>query len=214
MAKGPAAAPDLPAFRKGATLLTIYKRHGESQGHIPPGGAQFAVRPEGALARRVRGLNVTDPALARVADVHMAAIERQDRRMTQAPAQVETSTHASLLERYQRAWSEGDVEAIVSLMTDDGVYEASYGPEPFGRRFIGHDAIREGILEMKRSSPHPNSSHDYGETYLFGDHAFATWTSAWTTPDGGSDSVHGCDLYEFRDGLVSRKIAFRKAVER
>jgi ketosteroid isomerase-like protein len=116
----------------------------------------------------------------------------------------------ALLTRYQRAWSEGDVEAIVSMMTEDGVYEASFGPEPWGERFVGRDAIRAGILRNRAASTHRNSTHEYDETYLFGSHAVATWTSTWTDADGRSGAVHGMDLFEFRDGLVARKIAYRK----
>lgn len=119
----------------------------------------------------------------------------------------------ALLARYQRAWSELDADTIVELMTPDGVYEASFGPEPYGQRFVGREAIRRAVLGFK-TGPHPGS-HEYGETYLFGSHAFATWTSVQRGPDGAVlASTHGCDFYELRDGLVARKIAYRKSLAR
>jgi ketosteroid isomerase-like protein len=100
--------------------------------------------------------------------------------------------------RYQQAWTDGDIEAIVEMMTPDGLYEASFGPEPWGQRFVGHAAIRAG-LEAMHAAAGTRPSHDYGERY----------TSVG--PDGTTSSIHGADFYEFRDGLVAKKIAFRKA---
>lgn len=111
--------------------------------------------------------------------------------------------------RYQRAWTDGDIEAIVEMMTPDGLYEASFGPEPWGQRFVGRAAIRAG-LEAMHAAAGERPSHDYGERYAFGNHGFSTWTSTSVGPDGTESSVHGADFYEFRDGLVSKKIAFRK----
>ena len=45
---------------------------------------------------------------------------------------------SALLARYQQAWTEGDIEGIISMTPVDGVYEASFGPHPWGQRFVGH----------------------------------------------------------------------------
>jgi ketosteroid isomerase-like protein len=110
--------------------------------------------------------------------------------------------------RYQKAWSEHDIDAIVGMMTTDGLYEASFGPEPWGQRFVGHEAIRAALSEMFSG---PRATHDYDERYAFGSNGFSTWRSTSTGADGQPVTVHGCDFYEFRDGLVAKKIAFRKA---
>ena len=123
----------------------------------------------------------------------------------------ENAVDPAFLRRYQQAWEENDVETIVSMMTPDALYEASFGPEPWGQRFVGRDAIRAGILGFRAASTSVASTHDYDETYTFGNRAVATWTSTSTGQDGVKTSVHGCDIYEFRDGLVAKKIAFRKA---
>lgn len=121
----------------------------------------------------------------------------------------QTTVDLAFLERYQQAWSDGDEDRIVEMMTPDGVYEASYGPEPFGRRYVGREDIRAGVLRGKGLFPGGHSDHY--ETHLFGNHGFARWTSSRIGPDGSTIDVQGCDFYEFRDGLVSRKIAFRKS---
>jgi ketosteroid isomerase-like protein len=112
--------------------------------------------------------------------------------------------------RYQQAWSESDIDAIVEMMTSDGLYEASFGPEPWGQRFVGHDEIRAGLTQIF-SGAAQKATHEYDERYAFGNHGFSTWTSTSIGPDGQPVAVHGCDFCEFRDGLVAKKIAFRKA---
>lgn len=113
--------------------------------------------------------------------------------------------------RYQQAWTDGDIAAIVSMMTPDGLYEASFGPEPWGQRFVGREAIRAALEAMHAAAGPRRPSHDYGDRYVFGNHGFSTWTSTSVAEDGSTSTVHGADFYEFRDGLVARKIAFRKA---
>jgi ketosteroid isomerase-like protein len=112
--------------------------------------------------------------------------------------------------RYQHAWSVGDADSIAEMMTPDGLYEASFGPEPWGQRFNGRDAIRAAVVAQQASSSHLGS-HVYGQRYVCGNHGFSTWTSDSVDADGNPTVVYGCDFYEFRDGLVSKKIAFRKA---
>lgn len=109
---------------------------------------------------------------------------------------------------YQKAWSDRDAAAIVRMMTPDALYEASFGPEPWGDRFVGHREIRTALDRMFSG---PGATHDYDERYVFGNHGFSTWRSESVGPDGQPVTVHGCDFYEFKDGLVARKIAFRKA---
>lgn len=119
------------------------------------------------------------------------------------------SPHAELLAAYQHAWSVGDADAIADMMTPDGLYEASFGPHPYGERYQGREAVRAAVKAMRARSTAP-WNHEYADTHIFGDRAVATWTSRSTGPDGEVVVTHGCDLYEFRDGQVDRKIAFRK----
>ena len=60
---------------------------------------------------------------------------------------------AALLARYQQAWTDGDIEGILSMTPPDGVYEASFGPHPWGQRFVGHDEIRAALLDMGLDQP-------------------------------------------------------------
>src|SRR3954451_23913528 len=116
---------------------------------------------------------------------------------------------AALLARYQQAWTDGDIEGILSMTPDDGVYEASFGPNPWGQRFVGHDQIRTALLDMGLDQP-GRARHEYGETHIVDHCAFALWTNVQEGPTGSETTMHGADFYRFRDGTVAAKIAYRK----
>jgi hypothetical protein len=45
-----------------------------------------------------------------------------------------------------------------------------------------------------------------------GDTGFAEWSFTETTPDGGRRLIRGCDRFQFRDGQISKKDAYRKVL--
>jgi rhodanese-related sulfurtransferase len=51
-----------------------------------------------------------------------------------------------------------------------------------------------------------------GTVVVAGDSGFAEWSFTETTTDGGRRMIRGCDLFEFRDGRISRKDAYRKVL--
>ena len=129
--------------------------------------------------------------------------------------ETETTTdtrNAALFERYLHAWSTSNVEDISAMTHPDGVYEASYGPLPYGNRFVGPDGVRAGLEAMHAASTNRSSTHEYHHRYLFGDLAFARWTSEFVDKDGNAGSVEGADFFEFKEGLVLAKLAYRKDV--
>jgi len=120
--------------------------------------------------------------------------------------------NAALFERYLRAWSTSNVDQIAAMTHPDGVYEASFGPNPYGNRFRGPAEVKAGLDAMHAASTNRSSTHDYHHTYLYGDRAFARWTSTYVDKDGNEGSVEGADFFEFKDGLVLAKLAYRKNV--
>lgn len=46
------------------------------------------------------------------------------------------------LQAFADAWNRHDVDALMSFMTEDCVFEASAGLEICGERFEGHEAVR------------------------------------------------------------------------
>ena len=48
----------------------------------------------------------------------------------------------TLLDRFADAWNRHDLDALMSMMTDDCVFEASAGPQVDGQRSEGPHAVR------------------------------------------------------------------------
>jgi len=120
--------------------------------------------------------------------------------------------NAALFERYLRAWSTSNVDEIAAMTHPEGIYEASYGPHPYGNRFVGPAGVKAGLEAMHAASTNRSSTHEYHHTYLYGDLAFARWTSNYVDKDGNEGSVEGADFFELKDGLVLAKLAYRKTI--
>ena len=109
------------------------------------------------------------------------------------------------LERFSEAWARHDIDAFLDMMTVDAVYAASIGPEP-GTTFRGREQIAEGLATMFK--------HDDGATILaseptiFEGGAISTWTYRFEGVDRPDEL--GVDIWQFRDGKVSLKDAYRK----
>ena len=55
---------------------------------------------------------------------------------------------AALLQAFADAWNRHDVDALMSFMTEDCVFETSAGPDICGSRYAGRDAVRTGFAEV------------------------------------------------------------------
>jgi ketosteroid isomerase-like protein len=115
------------------------------------------------------------------------------------------------LKAITEAFNRHDLDAIMAFFTDDAVFESPRGPEPFGRRFEGKDAVREGLAARFAGIPDVHYGDD--SHFVAGDRGASEWTLTGTTTDGVRLEVRGCDLWTFRNGLVARKDSFWKIVE-
>jgi uncharacterized protein (TIGR02246 family) len=105
----------------------------------------------------------------------------------------------ALIERYDRAWNEQDVETIASLHTDDVVFENHTA----GERAEGAAAVRDHIAQIFANWP---SLRFRGRSLRIGDDfAVSEWTASATAPDGRRLEWDGVDVFPLRDGLIARK---------
>ena len=58
-----------------------------------------------------------------------------------------------VLQKFAEAWNRHDVDALMSFMTEDCVFEASAGPDVCGARFVGRDAVRAAFAEVWAAFP-------------------------------------------------------------
>jgi len=50
--------------------------------------------------------------------------------------------------RFNTVWNGHDIDGILAMMTDDVIFEASFGKEPWGSRVTGKAAVREFLADM------------------------------------------------------------------
>jgi len=124
----------------------------------------------------------------------------------------EDQERRQLLERMLDAFNRHDLEAIMSMFSEDCVFESPRGPEPWGRRFVGKAEVGDGLGARFRGIP--DVSYEDGGHFVAGDRGASEWTLTGTTVDGESLRVRGCDLWTFDGDQVVRKDSFWKIVER
>lgn len=114
----------------------------------------------------------------------------------------------TLLDEFAKAWNRHDVDALMSMMTDDCVYDSSSGGSVYGSRYKGRAAVRAAfasVFENFKDAQWGGARH-----VVSGDRGFSEWTFTGTLEDGTRVEVNGCDLFTFRDGKIAVKNSFRK----
>jgi uncharacterized protein (TIGR03086 family) len=114
--------------------------------------------------------------------------------------------HRTLV-RFSAAFGSGDVDAVMDLMTDDCVFEAT-GPAPDGARHEGAEAVRAVWVDLFGGTRDAAFSEE--ESFVAGDRAVLRWRFDWTEEDGSPGHVRGVDVLRLRDGLVCEKLSYVK----
>jgi hypothetical protein len=110
------------------------------------------------------------------------------------------------------AFNAHDLDRIMTFFTDDCVLETPRGAEPFGTRFVGAAAVREGLAGRFAGIPDVHYGQD--EHWMCGSsHAVSRWLLTGTTTTGERLRVRGCDLFDLApDGRIVRKDSYWKIV--
>jgi steroid delta-isomerase-like uncharacterized protein len=113
-----------------------------------------------------------------------------------------------MLKAFAEAWNRHDVDALMSFMTHDCVFEASAGSDVCGTRYEGRESVRAGFAEVWATFPDArwgNARH-----FVCEERGVSEWTFTGTRADGTRVEVRGCDLFTFRDGKIFLKNSYRK----
>jgi len=113
-----------------------------------------------------------------------------------------------LLAAFADAWNRHDVDGLMSMMTDDGVFDASGGNHVCGERHEGPPAVRAAYAAV--FAQYPDAHWGNGRHLVKGDRGVSEWTFTGTQKDGKRVEVNGCDLFTFRNGKIAIKNSFRK----
>jgi taurine dehydrogenase small subunit len=113
-----------------------------------------------------------------------------------------------MLDRFGDAWNRHDVDALMTFMTPDAVFESSAGSQVDGTRSEGTIAVRAAYAAVFDAFPDAhwgNLRH-----FISGNRGVSEWTFTGTQKDGKRVEVTGCDIFTFRDGKIAVKNSFRK----
>jgi steroid delta-isomerase-like uncharacterized protein len=113
-----------------------------------------------------------------------------------------------MLEAFAEAWNRHDLDALMSFMAEDCVFEASAGPDVAGTRYVGREAVRAGYAEV--FAAFPDAHWGNARHFVVGDRGVSEWVFTGTRADGARFEVQGCDVFMFRDGKIALKNSYRK----
>ena len=112
------------------------------------------------------------------------------------------------LEAFSAAWNRHDIDALMSFMSDDCVFETAAGPEACGTRHVGREAVRAAFAAAWKAFP--DAQWRNGRHFVAGDRGVSEWTFTGTAADGSRVEADGVDVFTFSRGLIRVKNAFRK----
>lgn len=113
-----------------------------------------------------------------------------------------------ILQAFSDTFNRHDADALITYMTEDCIFDAAAGPEVFGTRYEGREAVREAFAQVWRTFP--DAHWGEGRHFVSGDFGVSEWIFTGTRGDGARIEAEGCDLFTFRDGKIAVKRAFRK----
>ena len=120
-------------------------------------------------------------------------------------------TTPELLRSLLAAFNDHDLDLIMAFFTKDCVLASPRGPDPWGTRFTGQDAVRAGLAQRFAGIPDVHYGDD--DHWVCGDHAVSTWLLTGTTTSGEPVRVRGCDLLDLApDGRIRRKDSYWKII--
>ena len=116
----------------------------------------------------------------------------------------------AFVDRFNTVWNGHDVDGILAMMTDDVVFEASFGKDPWGTRVEGKPAVREHLHGMFTRIP--DVRWDEIRHFAHPELAVVEWITSGTPHGGARYEAYGCDVLALRDGRIAAKRSFRKGV--
>lgn len=125
--------------------------------------------------------------------------------MSPTPTPVTTATLAA----FSDAWNRHDIDALMSFMSDDCVFQTAAGLDACGTRISGSAAVREAFASAWKNVP--DAQWINGVHFVQGEFGISQWTFTGTAADGSRIETDGIDVFTFKNGKIALKNVFRKA---
>jgi len=106
-----------------------------------------------------------------------------------------------VVERFGALWADHDLEGVLSMVADDGVFEST-GPAPDGVRAEGRAAVRDAWQPIFDDR---TTRFDVEETIVADDRVIQLWRYEW-----GDGHVRGIDVFRVRGDHVTEKLSYVK----
>ena len=120
-----------------------------------------------------------------------------------------TPVTIAMLEAFSAAWNAHDIDALMSFMSEDCVFQTAAGPEACGTRVTGPEAVRKAFAAAWQAVP--DAQWENGVHFVHGDFGTSQWTFTGTAADGSRIETDGIDVFTFKNGKIALKNVFRKA---
>lgn len=124
---------------------------------------------------------------------------------TKTPIMSNATTLAAV-ERFNAAFNNHDVDAVMNAMTDDCIFENT-NPVPDGARLVGAVAVR--AYWEKFFSSNPDATFETEEIIVAEDRCIVRWIYR-KTKEGKPWHLRGIDVFKVRDGKVLEKLSYVK----
>ncbi len=120
--------------------------------------------------------------------------------------------NVATLKDFLASFNKHDLDAIMEFFSEDCEFCMPRGKEPWGTRYVGKSAVREGLATRFTGIPDVH----YGEDshWVADDFGVSTWLLTGTAKTGEPVRVRGVDLLEFRDGKIVKKDSYWKIIEK
>ena len=123
------------------------------------------------------------------------------------------SGHASIdtLRAVLDAFNAHDLDRIMTFFSADCVLEMPRGPDPWGTRYVGAAAVKEGL--RTRFAGIPDVRYEDDTHFVSGEIGVSQWTLCGTSRRGQPIEVRGGDIFTFRNGKIVKKDSYWKIRE-
>ena len=119
----------------------------------------------------------------------------------------------ALLDEIHDAFNSRDADRIMAYFHPETTFYPALGPEPVGRTVKGWAAVHKFLAD--RFNIIADMHWETIDRYLCGaNRAVTVWTVTGKSADGAILDYKGCDLWEFKDGLVYNKDTYWKIVQK